>query len=135
MSLVSNWFEISILNVIKDWISITVSYLGLLFGTFITEFCLKNLYQNPLPMWDQLYQDLITTDVVIAVLEVLSIPAWIYIYKEIKRQNTYGPISSEPEEQPINIQTPSNSSRRTSSYFSIWKKATKLKVFCNFTKK
>ena len=70
-------------------------------------------------MWDQLYQDLITTDVVIAILEVLSIPAWICIYKEIKRQNTYGPISTEPEEQPIDIQTPSNSSRRTSSYFSI----------------
>ena len=119
MSLVSNWFENSILNAIKNWISITVFYLGLVFGTYITEFWLKNLYQNPQPMWDQLYQDLITTDVVIAVLEVLSIPAWIYIYREIKRQNTYGPISSEPEEQPINIQTPSNSSRRTSSYFSI----------------
>ena len=119
MSLVSNWFENSILNAIKTWISITLYDLGLFFGTFITEFCLKNMYQNPLPMWDQLYQDLITTDVVIAILEVLSIPAWIYIYREIKRQNTYGPISSEPEAQPINIQTPSNSSRRTSSYFSI----------------
>ena len=95
----------------------SVSFLGLVIGTYITEFWLKSMYQNPLPMWDQLYQDLITTDVVIAILEVLSIPAWMYIYKEIKIQNTYGPISSEPEEQPI--QTPSNSSRRTSSYFSI----------------
>ena len=120
LSLLGKYFsKKTILSARKSWISMSVSFLGLVFGTYITEFWLKNLYQNPLPMWDHLYQDLITTDVVISVLEVLSIPAWIYIYKEIKRQSTYGPISSEPEGQPIDIQTPSNSSRRTSSYFSI----------------
>ena len=39
---------------------------------------------------------------VMAFLEVLVIPAWIWIYKEIKRQSQYEIIPPDPEEQPNN---------------------------------
>ena len=39
---------------------------------------------------------------VMAFLEVLVIPAWIWIYKEIKRQSQYEVIPPDPEEQPNN---------------------------------
>ena len=48
---------------------------------------------------------------VVAVLEVLSIPAWIWIYYEIKRQTPYESIAPESEEQEQHI----NSRSRVSS--------------------
>ena len=50
---------------------------------------------------------------VVAVLEVLSIPAWIWIYNEIKRQTPYESIPPQQEEQPIT--NSSNSRSRVSS--------------------
>ena len=38
-------------------------------------------------------------------LEAMAIPAWIWTYNEIKRQDTYEPIPSEQDEELINNRT------------------------------
>ena len=55
--------------------------------------------------WNNLYVYLYGFNSVLLFVESLTIPAWIWIFFEIKRQATYEPIPSDSEQQPINQQS------------------------------
>ena len=55
--------------------------------------------------WNNLYVYLYGFNSVLLFVESLTIPAWIWIFFEIKRQATYESIPSDSEQQPINVQS------------------------------
>ena len=75
---------------------ISISFIGLVLLTLMQEFWWKNL--NGM---DLTYKFI----TILIFVEALTIPAWMWISLEIKKQTSYEEMPSDSEQQPINNQS------------------------------